>query len=59
MTEMREEDIMNEIFKKEQDAFSAQPASARTKDFNANFYKFIVDHYLRKFYCFFICVRHI
>ena len=24
-----------------------------TKDFNAKFYKFIVDHYLRKFHCFY------
>ena len=23
-----------------------------TGDFNAKFYKFIVDHYLRKFHCF-------
>ena len=25
-----------------------------TQDFNAKFYKFIVDHYLRKFHCFYL-----
>ena len=58
MTEIREEDI--EILKNEQDEFSAQPFSARAKDdFNAKFYKFIVDHYLRKFHCFYLHSTHV
>ena len=48
MREMMERDI--EVLKNEQEEFSAQPTNA--KDFNAKFYKFIVDHYLCKFHCF-------
>ena len=52
MAEMTEKDIG--ILRSEQEKFSPQPASARTKDFNAKFYKFVVDHYLRKLHCFFL-----
>ena len=30
-----------------------------TKDFKARFHKFIVEHYLRKFYCFYLHSRHL
>ena len=29
-----------------------------TEEFNAKFYKFIVDHYLRKFHCFYLHSKH-
>ena len=50
MREMTERDI--DIFRNERGEFSV------TKDFHAKFYKFIVDHYLRKFH-FSICTQHI
>ena len=45
MREIAERDI--DMLRNEEGEFSV------TKDFNAKFYKFIVDHYLRKFHCFF------
>ena len=47
MREMTERDI--DTLRKECGGFSSW-----TKDFNAEFYKFIVDHYLRKFHCFYL-----
>ena len=29
-------------------------ADLEAKDFNTKFYKFIVDHYLREFHCFYL-----
>ena len=46
MMEMVEKDI--DILRNEQGEILV------TKDFNAKFYKFIVDHYLRKFYHFYL-----
>ena len=51
MREMVEIDI--DILRNEQGEFLV------TKDFNANFYNFIVDHYLRKFYCFYLRSTHL
>ena len=45
--EMTERDV--DILKNEQGGFSV-----RDLDFSAKFYKFIVDHYLRKFHCFYL-----
>ena len=45
MREMTERDI--DIFRNEQGEFST------TKDFSTRFYKFIIDHYLRKFHFFY------
>ena len=45
MREIAERDIA--MLRNEEGGFSM------TKDFNAKFYKFIVDHYLRKFHCFY------
>jgi hypothetical protein len=45
MEEMVEIDI--DVLRNEQGGFSV------TKDFEAKFYKFIVDHYLCKFHCFY------
>ena len=44
MSQLVETDI--EILRNEEGIFLV------TKDFKAKFYKFIVDHYLRKFHCF-------
>ena len=44
MSQLVETDI--EILRNEEGVFLV------TKDFKAKFYKFIVDHYLRKFHCF-------
>ena len=33
--------------------------SAQAKDFNGKFYEFIVDHYLRKFHCFYLHSIHL
>ena len=44
MSQLVETDI--EILRNEHGGFLV------TKDFKAKFYKFIVDHYLRKFHCF-------
>ena len=45
LREMTERDI--DILRNEQGRFSV-----KDWDFKAKFYKFVVDHYLRKFYCF-------
>ena len=45
LREIAERDI--DILRNEEGGFSV------TKDFKAKFYKFIVDHYLRKFHCFY------
>ena len=50
MRAMTERDI--DILRNEEGGFSV------TEDFNAKFYKFIVDHYLRKFHRS-ICTQHI
>ena len=50
MRAMTERDI--DILRNEEGGFSV------TEDFNAKFYKFIVDHYLRKFHHS-ICTQHI
>ena len=47
MIEMAERDI--EVFKNEHGEFSDE-----AEDFDARFCKFIFDHYLRKFHCFYI-----
>ena len=51
LKEMAERDI--DILRNEEGGFSV------TKDFNAKFYKFIVDHYLRKFHCFYLHLTHL
>ena len=51
LREMTERDI--DILRNEEGGFSV------TKDFNAKFYKFIVDHYLRKFHCFYLHLTHL
>ena len=55
MMQLVETDI--DILRDEQGGFSPRV----TKDFNAKFYKFIVDHFLRKLLSFIvsICTRHI
>ena len=50
--EMTERDI--ETLRNEQGEISAQ-----AKDFNGKFYEFIVDHYLRKFHCFYLHSIHL
>ena len=51
LREMTERDI--DILRNEEGGFSV------TKDFNAKFYKFIVDHYLHKFHCFYMHLTHL
>ena len=51
MREIAERDI--DILRNEEGGFSV------TKDFNAKFYKFIVEHYLRKFHCFYFHLTHL
>ena len=51
MREIAERDIV--ILRNEEGGFSV------TKDFEAKFYKFIVEHYLRKFYCFYLHLTHL
>ena len=51
LREMTERDI--DILRNEEGGFSV------TKDFKAKFYKFIVDHYLRKFHCFYLHLTHL
>ena len=53
MREMMERDI--EILRNEQGGIFAHG----DKDFNAKFYKFIVDHYLCKFHCFYLHWTHL
>ena len=50
--EIVESDI--DILRNEQGRFSLEDS-----DFNAKFYKFIVEHYLRKFYCFYLHLTHL
>ena len=50
--EMTERDI--ETLRNEQGEISAQ-----AKDFKGKFYEFIVDHYLRKFHCFYLHSTHL
>ena len=52
LREMTERGI--DILRNEQGEFSVKDS-----DFNANFYKFIVDHYLRKFYCFYLHLTYL
>jgi hypothetical protein len=49
LKEMTERDV--DMLTNEQDEISN---SAKAKDFNAKFYNFIIDHYLRKFHCFYL-----
>ena len=49
MREMVERDI--DMLRNEQGEILCQ-----AEDFKAKFYKFIVDHYLRKFHCFFFYI---
>ena len=51
LRETAERDI--DILRNEEGRFSV------TKDFNAKFCKFIVDHYLRKFHCFYLHLTHL
>ena len=52
MREMTERDI--EVLRNEHGEFSDE-----AEDFNARFCKFIFDHYLRKFHCFYLYSTHL
>ena len=57
--EMTERDF--EILKNEQGQFltrDSRPGDSGS-DYYAKFYKFIVDHYLRKFHCFYLHSTHL